>query len=102
MPVNEEEKRRIIDLYFNQGKTIREVCRIIGKSSHDITPVTKEHRIRLTQNYALVNVEQNDDANCGHDRTIPNVKSYKLFDEGKNPLEAAAEKKTTREVNFGK
>jgi DNA-directed RNA polymerase specialized sigma subunit len=40
MPVNEEEKRRIIDLYFNQHKTIREISRIMGKSSHDITPVT--------------------------------------------------------------
>jgi transposase-like protein len=43
MAVDEKEKRIIIDLHFNQGKTIREVCRIIGKSSHDITPVTKEH-----------------------------------------------------------
>ena len=60
MVVNEEEKRRIIDLHFNQGKTIREVCRIMGKSSHDITPVTKEHRIRLAQNYALANGEQGD------------------------------------------
>ena len=51
MPVNEEEKRRIIDLHFNQGKTIREVSRIMGKSSHDITPVTKEHRIQLAQKY---------------------------------------------------
>jgi hypothetical protein len=25
MPLSEEEKRRIIDLHFNQGKTIREV-----------------------------------------------------------------------------
>jgi transposase-like protein len=58
MPVNEEEKRRIIDLHFNQGKTIREICRILGKSSHDITPVTKEHRIRLAQNYAVATGEQ--------------------------------------------
>jgi hypothetical protein len=91
MPVNEEEKRRIIDLHFNQGKTIREVCRIMGKSSHDITPVTKEHRLRLAQNYALVNGEQNEDAHVTYDRTIPNVKAYKLFDEGKSPLEVAAE-----------
>jgi transposase-like protein len=48
MPVNEEDKRRIIDLHFNHGKTIREVSRIKGKSSHGITPVTKEHRIRLS------------------------------------------------------
>jgi hypothetical protein len=57
MPVNEEEKRRIIDLYFNQHKTIREVCRKMGKSSHDITPVTKEYRMLLAQNYAPVNRE---------------------------------------------
>ena len=63
----------------------------MGKSSHDITPVTKEHRIRLAQNYALVNGEQNVDAQYEHDREIPNVKAYKLFDEGKNPLEVAAE-----------
>jgi transposase-like protein len=58
--VNEEEKRRIIDLHLNQGKTIREVCRIMGKSSHDITPVTKEYRIQLAQNYALANEEHGD------------------------------------------
>src|SRR5918996_1129117 len=91
MPVNEEEKRRIIDLYFNQGKTIREMSKIMGKSSHDITPVTKEHRIRLAQNYVTDNREQNDDAHSMYDRVIPNVKAYKLFDEGKNPLEVVAE-----------
>src|SRR5919106_6671412 len=91
MVVNEEEKRRIIDLYFNRQKTIREVCRIMGKSSHDITPVTKEHRIRLAQNYVPADVEQNDEAHSVHDRVIPNVKAYKLFDEGKSPLEVTAE-----------
>src|SRR5215204_2518909 len=91
MPVNEEEKRRIIDMHFNQQKTIREVCKIMGKSSHDITPVTKEHRIRLAQNYALDNGEQSDVVQREQDRVIPNVKAYKLFEEGKISLEVAAE-----------
>jgi hypothetical protein len=91
MVVSEEEKRRIIDLYFNQNKTIREVSRIMGKSSHDITPITKEHRIQLAQNYAAVNGEQDDIVQCEQDRIIPNVKAYKLFDEGKSPLEVTAE-----------
>jgi hypothetical protein len=91
MPVKEEEKRRIIDLHFNQGKTIREVSRIMGKSSHDITPVTKEHRMQLAQNYALANGERSDVVQREQDRVIPNVKAYKLFDEGKNPLEVTAE-----------
>jgi hypothetical protein len=62
----------------------------MGKSSHDITPVTKEHRIRLAQNYALANGEQNEDAHSMYG-VIPNVKAYKLFDEGKSSLEVAAE-----------
>lgn len=90
MVISEEQKRRIIDLHFNQGKTIREVCRITGKSSHDITPVTKEHRIRLEQNYAVANGEQSDVVQREQDRVISNVRAYKLFDEGKNPLEVAA------------
>ena len=91
MPIKEEEKRRIIDLHFNQGKTIREICKIMGKSSHDIIPVTKEHRMRLAQNYALANGEHSDSTHIVYDRVIPNVKAYKLFDEGKNALEVAAE-----------
>jgi transposase len=67
MKINEEEKRRIMDLHFNQGKTIREVSKIMGKSSHDITPVTKEHRIQLAQNYVTDNREQNDDAYSMYD-----------------------------------
>ena len=88
MAVSEEEKRRIIDLHFNQGKTIREISRIVGKSSHDITPITKEHRIQLAQDYAVAN---GDVVEHEQDRDIPNVKAYKLFDEGKNPLEVAGE-----------
>jgi transposase-like protein len=60
MPVSEEEKRRIINLHFNQGKTIREVCRIMGKSRHDITSITKEHRIELARDYTSANGEKND------------------------------------------
>jgi hypothetical protein len=90
LPVSEEEKRRIIDLHFNQDKKIREVCKIMGKSSHDITPITKEHRIRLAQNY-VANEERSDVMQREQDRVIPNVKAYKLFDEGKSPLEVAAE-----------
>ncbi len=91
MPVSGEEKRRVIDLHFNQGKTIREISRIMGKSTQDITPVTMEHRIQLAKNYALANGEQSDIVQREQDRVIPNVKAYKLFEEGKISLEVAAE-----------
>jgi hypothetical protein len=91
MPLTEEEQRRIIDLHFHQRKPIREVSRIMGKSSHDITPVTKEYRIRLTQDINPINKEQNDDASGGNDRVITNVQAYKLFSEGKTSFEVTAE-----------
>jgi transposase-like protein len=91
MVVSEEEKRRIIDLHFDQGKTIREVCRITGKSSHDITPVTREHRIRLAQKDTLASGDQDDIVQREQDKLIPNVKAYKMLDEGKSSLEVAAE-----------
>jgi hypothetical protein len=59
----------------------------MGKSSHDITPVTKEHRMQLAQNFARVSGEQNDVVQREQERVIPNVKAYKLFDGGKSPLE---------------
>ena len=63
----------------------------MGKSSHDITPVTKEHRIRLAQDYNLANGEQSNVVQHEQERVIPNVKAYKLFDVGKNPLEVSSE-----------
>ena len=63
----------------------------MGKSSHDITPVTKEHRIQLAQNYAPASGEPSNVVQCEQDRVIPNVKAYKLLDEGKSPLEVTAE-----------
>jgi hypothetical protein len=63
----------------------------MGKSSHDTTPVTKEHGIDLAQSYVLANGEQSDVVQLEQDRVIPNVKAYKLFEEGKNPLEIAME-----------
>src|SRR5918994_2730297 len=47
--------------------------------------------MQLAQNYAVANGEQSDIVQREQDRVISNVKAYKLFDEGKNPLEVAGE-----------
>jgi hypothetical protein len=36
MPIDENKKRNIRDLYFDQHKTIRELAKITRKSSRDI------------------------------------------------------------------
>lgn len=77
MSINDEiTNRKIIDLYFNQHKTIREVCKILGKSSRYAVPIIKEHRIRLADN-----PEQEKD--------LTEVRAYRLFVEGKSPMEVA-------------
>jgi hypothetical protein len=63
-------------LYFNQHKTIREVCKILGKSSRYAVPIIKEHRLRLADN-----PEQEKD--------LTEVRAYRLFVKGKSPMEVA-------------
>jgi len=41
MPIDENIKRNIRDLYFDQHKTIRELAKITRKSSRDIIAVIK-------------------------------------------------------------
>jgi hypothetical protein len=43
MAIDENTKDKIIDLSFTQHKTIREIARIVGKSSRDIIAVLKKH-----------------------------------------------------------
>jgi hypothetical protein len=71
--------RKIIDLYFNQHKNIREVCKIVGKSSRYVVPVIKEQRIRLA-----------DNKEYEKPKGLPEVRAYKLFAEGKSPVEVTA------------
>jgi DNA-directed RNA polymerase specialized sigma subunit len=75
---NEIENRKIIDLYFNQHKNIREVCKILGKSSRYVVPIIKERRLRLADN-----PEQ--------EKELPEVRAYKLFAERKSPKEVVTE-----------
>ena len=80
MNINDEKTNQIIDLYFDQHKTIREVCRILGKSSHDVVPVIKAHRSRLAPN---------THDNKQQEKELPEVRAYKLFAEGKSSVEVA-------------
>lgn len=77
MSINDEiTNRKIIDLYFNQHKTIREVCKILVKSSRYAVPIIMEHRLRLADN------NKQEKA-----KSLPEVRAYKLFAEGKSRVE---------------
>ena len=46
MTITEERKKRIIDLYYNQGKTTREIAKIEKVSLRDVFPVLKEEDLK--------------------------------------------------------
>jgi hypothetical protein len=52
MPTDENIKRNIRDLYFDQHKTIRELAKITRKSSRDIVVLLRnsEHKKKAEEN----------------------------------------------------
>jgi hypothetical protein len=68
-----ERKKQVIDLYYNQGKTTREIAKIERKSIRDISAIIKEEEARR-QKYKQQELS---------------AKAYKLFSEGKTSIEVA-------------
>jgi hypothetical protein len=46
LAITEEKKKRVIDLYYNQGKTIREIAEIERMSIRDISVILKEEELK--------------------------------------------------------
>jgi hypothetical protein len=97
--IDEETRRKIIDLRIQHNKKIREIVSEVGKSSRDITTVLREHEIQQSQ--TMMDQTAMDDKMYDKDcsaqdqdnpeRLLPNIKAYELFNNGKNPLEVATE-----------
>ncbi len=77
MTISEERKKRVIDLYYNQGKTTREIAKIERMSIRDISAIIKEEEARR-QKYR--HQQQHGEVSS---------KAYKLFSEKKSPVEVA-------------
>jgi hypothetical protein len=73
LKITEEKKKRVTDLYYNQGKTTREIAEIERMSIRDISAIRKEEEARRQEN---------------EDQEVSS-KAYKLFAEKKSPVEAA-------------
>ena len=73
MTIREDRKVRIIDLYYNQGKTTREIAKKVRASIRDISHVLKEEESKW-ENYRHQDVSS---------------KAYKLFSEKKSTVEVA-------------
>jgi hypothetical protein len=77
LQVTEERKNRVIGLYFNQHKTYAEIAQIERISPRDIHAIIKEEKA-IRPKYK--DQQQQEELSS---------KAYKLFSEGKRPVEAA-------------
>jgi transposase len=91
IPTRQERERLVIDLYYNQGKTYREISKEARISPRDIAVI-------LNKAVEEKNREQQQDHNSGEknrnqEQQQPHqslsAQAYKLFSEDKTPLEVA-------------
>jgi DNA-binding MarR family transcriptional regulator len=82
----EEKERCIIHLYYNQGKTSREIVEELRVLPNYVSAVLKKHEEE--ENAAAVTKIKHKQQ---EDRTSKEVASFKLFSEGKNTIQVAIE-----------
>ena len=87
----EEKERRIIDLYYNQGKTTREIVKELRVSPNYVIAVLKKHEEENAAAAAKIKHEQQEN------KTSKEVASFKLFSEGKNTIEVAIDLELSEE-----
>jgi transposase len=78
----EEKERRIIDLYYNQGKTTREIIKELRVSPNYVSAVLKKKEEEERNNSIVTNNQQQSSSAVA-------TKAYELFSEGKRPVEVA-------------
>ena len=86
MTISEERKKRVIDLYYNQGKTTREIAEIERMSIRDISTIIKEEEARRLK---YKHQQQQEDLSA---------QAYELFSQGKTPLQVAISLKIRQSV----
>jgi transposase len=80
-----ERERLVIDLYKYQNKSIRDIAKIAKMSFRDIGYILKREGL----SHGIVTVEK--DNNIPSNNNEKATEAYRLFSEGKTPLEVAIE-----------
>ena len=75
----DEKERRIIDLYYNQGKTTREIIKELRVSPNYVSAILKKEEEK--NNNIVTNKQQQSSALA--------TRAYELFSNGKMPLQVA-------------
>ena len=90
----QERERLVLDLYYNQGKTYREISKEARISPRDIgiilNKITKEKTKGLKEQDDNNDGKENKEQEQQQHLSL-SAQAYKLFSEGKTPLEVAIE-----------
>jgi hypothetical protein len=100
---NAEREKLVIDLYYNQLKNVRQIAQEARISFRDIAAILKKVNDGGKANGigADNQQQQSDDSNNNKSPNEKATQAYKLFDEGKKPVEVSvklslSEKEVTR------
>jgi hypothetical protein len=77
MQLNDDRRKRVIDLYFSQNKTYAEIAEIEHISPRDINAIIKEEEARRQRHSQQQEQEE------------LSAKAYELFSEGKTTIKVA-------------
>ena len=81
---NTEIERKVLELYNNQGKTTREIAKEQRLSLRDISLILKKHGV----NHGIAMIDDDDNKKSSNEKA---TQAYKLFLEGKKPVQVAIE-----------
>ena len=90
---NAEREKLVIDLYYNQRKNVRQIAQEARISFRDIAAILKKKEAAVNDGSGTGNgivVGDNQQRQQSNDSNN-NTKAYKLFDEGKKPVQVAIE-----------
>jgi hypothetical protein len=98
---NIEKEKLVIDLYHNQRKNVRQIAQEVRISFRDITAILKKKEAAVNDvgsgngnrnGIGVNNQQQQQQSHDSNNKKSPNEKAtnaYKLFDEGKKPVDVA-------------
>jgi DNA-binding transcriptional regulator LsrR (DeoR family) len=75
----DEKERRVIDLYYNQGKTTHEIIKELRVSPNYVCTILKKEE---EKNNVVTNKQQQPSSSLA-------TRAYELFSNGKTPLQVA-------------
>ena len=93
MLTRQEREQNVLSLY-NQGKTIRDIAREVRISFRDIGVVLKKEEEKMEKEKQRTRFENNmtsTEGDSSRGTTSSSTQAYKLFSQGRNPVEVAIE-----------